>query len=310
MLDIAFDSCNITHRMNRLDTAKRAQILLMLLKGTSMRAIAQTTGVSINTVTKLLTDAGAACATYHDKSVRGIGGYRRIECDEIWSFDCATDRSVSRAKLAPKDPGSVWTWTALDADTKLVVSYLVCDGRDGTIASEFLDDLRNRAQDRIQLSTDGLGAYLKSLQRGFGDGVNYVQVLKDYAPLTATDNERCFTPRVFAKVGKRRTDGHSDVRKVTPQYLKGPDPSMRRGKLPFMRVTNTFPKKVEKHAAMISLYFVHYNFCRIHKTLRVTPAMEAGLSDTVHDMDWIVGLVDARAPKPSRPKTYKTNVSN
>ena len=295
--------------MNRLDTAKRAQILSMLVDGMSMRSITRITGVSINTVSKLLTDAGAACAVYHDETVRGVAGYRRIECDEIWSFVYAKARNIRRAKAAPKDAGDVWTWTALDADSNLIVSYLVSNGRDGMTAIEFMDDFRRRVEDRIQLSTDGLGAYLEAVEGAFGGGVDYAMVAKEYGREPGEDNERLYSPPVCTNVEKRMIEGNPDMSKANTSYVERHNLSMRMGNRRFTRLTNAFSKKVEKHAAMLSLYFVHNNFCRIHKTLRVTPAMEAGLSDAVHDMEWIVGLIDARAPKPNRPKTYKKRVA-
>ena len=281
----------------------------MLVKGMSMRSITRITGVSINTVSKLLTDAGAACAAYHDENIRGIGGYRRIECDEIWSFVYAKARNVPRAKSAPKDAGDVWTWTALDADSKLIVSYLVSNGCDGMTAIEFTDDLRGRVDDRIQLSTDGLGAYLEAVEGSFGGDVDYAMVLKEYGKEPGEDNERRYSPPVCTKVEKRRIEGNPDTSKANTSFVERHNLSMRMGNRRFTQLTNAFSKQVEKHVAMLSLYFVHYNFCRIHKTLRVTPAMEAGLSDTVRDMEWIVGLIAARTPKPNRPKTYQKRES-
>ena len=270
-----------------------------------MRSITRVTGVSINTVAKLLTDAGAACAACHDETVRGVVGYRRIECDEIWSFVYAKARNVPRAKSAPKDAGAIWTWTALDADSKLIVSYLVSNGRDGMTAIEFMDDLRARVEDRIQLSTDGLGAYLKAVEGAFGGDVDYAMVVQEFGREPEEGNERRYSPPICTKVEKRRIEGNPDMSKANTSYVERHNLSMRMGNRRFTRLTNAFSKKVEKHAAMLSLYFVHYNFCRIHKTLRVTPAMEAGLSDTVHDMEWIVGLIDARAPKPGPRGPYR-----
>ena len=287
--------------MNRLSTTKRAQILAMLVEGMSMQAVSRVAEVSLNTVAKLLADAGAACAKHHDATVRGIGGYRRIECDEIWSFVYAKARNVPRAKAAPKGAGDVWTWTALDADSKLIVSYLVSNGRDGMTAIEFMDDLRDRVEDRIQLSTDGLGAYLEAVEGAFGGDVDYAMVVKEYGKEPGEDNDRRYSPPVCTKVEKRRIEGDPDMSKANTSYVERHNLSMRMGNRRFTRLTNAFSKKVEKHAAMLSLYFVHYNFCRIHKTLRVTPAMEAGLDDAARDVEWIVGLIDANAPKPRKP---------
>ena len=166
--------------MNRLSTAQRAQILGMLVEGMSMRAITRITGTSINTVTKLLSDAGEACAAYHDEHVRGLRGHRRIECDEIWSFVYAKERGVPHAKAAPEDAGDTWTFTAIDADSKLITSYLVSGERDGESALAFMDDLRARLEDRPQISTDGLSAYRGAVEGAFGGDVDFAQVIKEY----------------------------------------------------------------------------------------------------------------------------------
>lgn len=287
--------------MNKLSTEKRAQILSMLVEGMSMRSITRITGVSINTVAKLLNDAGEACAAYHDANVRGISGNRRIECDEIWSFVYAKERAVPRAKKAPREAGDVWTWTAIDADSKLILSYLVSGGRDGEAALAFMDDLRHRLQDRPQITADGLRAYVEAVEESFGADVDFAQVIKEYGKDAADDNERRYSPPVCTNIEKRAVEGHPDLSKANTSYVERHNLSMHMGNRRFTRLTNAFSKKVEKHVAMLSLYFVHYNFCRIHKTLRVTPAMEAGLDHTVRDCEWIVGLIDEAAPEPQRP---------
>ena len=291
--------------MNKLSTEKRTQILSMLVEGNSMRAITRITGVSINTVAKLLSDAGHACAAYHDEHVRGIRGHRRIECDEIWSFVYAKERAVSHAKSAPDGAGDVWTFTAIDADAKLILSYLVSGERDGESALAFMDDLRGRLEDRPQLSSDGLPAYEGAVEGAFGGDVDFAQVIKSYGKEPGEDNERRYSPPVCTDIEKRRIEGNPDMRKANTSYVERHNLSMRMGMRRFTRLTNAFSKRVEKHWAMLSLYFLHYNFCRIHKTLRVTPAMEIGIDTTVRDCEWIVGLIDARAPKPNRPKTYR-----
>ena len=296
--------------MNKLPTAKRVMILSMLVEGMSMRAISRTVGVSINTVTKMLVDAGEACAAFHDEHVRGIRGHRRIECDEIWAFVYAKEKAVPTAKAAPDGAGDVWTFTALDADSKLITSYLVAGERDGETALVFMDDLRGRLEDRPQLTTDGLIAYVGAVEGAFGGDVDFAQVIKQYGKEPGEDNERKYSPPVCTAIEKRRIEGDPDMRKANTSYVERSNLSMRMGMRRFTRLTNAFSKRVEKHWAMLSLYFVHYNFCRIHKTLRVTPAMEAGLSRELRDVEWIVGLMDARAPKPNRPKTYRKRNSN
>ena len=286
--------------MNRLDTAKRAMILGMLVEGMSMRSIERLTGASINTVRKLLEDAGEACAAYHHTNVRGIEGHRTIECDEIWAFVYAKQRNVPRAKAAPDNAGDVWTWTAIDADSKLIVSYLVASDREGATALQFMDDLRSRLEDRPQLNTDGLLAYIEAVEGAFGGDVDFAQVIKRYGREPGTD-ERRYSPPVCTKVEKRRVEGNPDMAKANTSYVERQNLTMRMGMRRFTRLTNAFSKRIEKHAAMVGLYALHYNYCRIHATLKVTPAMEAGLSDKVRDLEWIVGLIDANAPRPDKP---------
>lgn len=273
----------------------------MLVEGLSMRAITRLTGVSIATVGKLLTDAGAACAAYHDNAVRGIAGHRRIECDEIWAFVYAKERNVPRAKSAPKDAGNAWTWTAIDAESKLIVSYMVSGERDGAAAIEFMDDLRDRLDDRPQLSTDGLKAYIEAVEGAFGGDVDFAQVIKEYASAGDADDERRYSPATCTSIEKRRIEGNPDLAKANTSYVERHNLTMRMGMRRFTRLTNGFSKKVEKLVAMVHLYTVHFNFCRVHKTLRVTPAMEAGLCDTVRDLEWIVDLIDLNAPAPKKP---------
>ena len=276
-------------------------ILSMLVEGMSMRATSRVAGVSINTVAKLLADAGDACAAYHDENVRGIEGSRRIECDEIWSFVYAKQRAVPRAKAAPVAAGDAWTFTAIDADSKLILTYLVSGDRDGASALTFMDDLRDRLEDRPQISADGLSAYVGAVEGAFGGDVDFAQVIKEYGKEPGTDNERRYSPPVCTSIEKRRVEGSPDLRKANTSYVERHNLTMRMGMRRFTRLTNGFSKKVEKHVAMLSLYFVHYNFCRVHKTLRTSPAMAAGVSDTLRDVDWIVELIDARAPEPQKP---------
>ena len=292
--------------MNRLPTAQRAQIIAMLVEGMSMRAITRITGVSINTVAKLLTDAGEACAEYHHRTVHGIEGNRRIECDEIWSFVYAKEKTVRRGtKNAPRMAGNAWTFTAIDAESKVILSYLISGERDGQAAIALMDDVRGRLTDRPQISTDGLAAYIEAVEGAFGGDVDYAQVIKEYAKSGDEDDERRYSPATCTKVEKRRIEGNPDMAKANTSYVERHNLSMRMGMRRFTRLTNAFSKRIEKHASMVSLYTLHYNFCRIHQTLRVTPAMEAGLDHTVRDCEWIVRLIDARAPKPNRPKQYK-----
>ena len=265
-----------------------------------MRSIERVAGASINTIGKLLIDAGNACSKHHDEHVRGIVGHRRIECDEIWSFVYAKARNVRRAKSAPKGAGDAWTWTALDADSKLIVSYLMSSERDGMAAIEFMDDLRARLEDRPQISTDGLSAYVEAVEGAFGGDVDFAQVIKEYGKLS-TEDARRYSPPVCTSIKKRRIEGDPDMKLANTSYVERSNLTMRMGMRRFTRLTNAYSKRTDRLIAALHLYFLHYNFCRVHKTLRVTPAMEAGIESTVRDTEWIIDLIDANAPKPNKP---------
>ncbi len=288
--------------MNKLPLHTRVQILNMLVEGSSMRSISRVAGVSINTVTKLLVDAGEACAAYHDEHVRNVKA-SRVQCDEIWSFTYAKAKNVAKAKAAPEVAGDVWTWTGLDADSKMIVSWLV-GGRDGSYAMEFMDDLAKRLANRVQLTTDGHRAYLEAVEGAFGDDVDYAQLVKLYGAAPESAKGR-YSPAECIGARKERVTGNPDRDHVSTSYVERQNLTMRMSMRRFTRLTNGFSKKVENHCHALALYFVHYNFCRLHKSLKVTPAMAAGVSDTLHDMEWVVGLIDARAPKPGPRGPYK-----
>ena len=294
--------------MNKLSNSKRAQILNMLVEGMSMRAASRIAEVSINTVTKLMVEAGEACAAYHDETVRNVTA-RRVQCDEIWAFCYAKDKNVPRAKAAPQGAGDVWTWTAIESASKMILSYEVGD-RSGATAIEFMDDLRARLANRVQLTTDGHKAYLEAVEGAFGGDVDFAQLIKLYGDSTGQKgHEKKYSPAECTGTRKRRVEGRPDIEHVSTSYVERQNLTMRMGMRRFTRLTNAFSKKLENHLLMLSLYFVHYNFVRIHSTLKCTPAMAAGISDTLRDMEWIVDLIDARASKPNRPATYK-KISN
>ena len=291
--------------MNKLPIRKRAQILNMLVEGSSMQSISRVAGVSINTVTKLLIRAGEACAAYHDEHVRSVRA-QRIQCDEIWSFVYAKQKNVGRAQAAPEQAGDIWTWTAIDADSKLIVSYLV-GGRDSGYAAEFMEDVAQRLAHRVQLTTDGHKAYLDAVEDAFGCEVDYAQLVKLYG--VPPEAERRYSPAECIGARPSPVMGNPDPDHISTSYVERQNLTMRMSMRRFTRLTNAFSKKVENHIHMLSLYFVHYNFCRIHKTLRMSPAMAAGIDSTLHDMEWIVGLMDARAPKPGPRGPYKKRIS-
>ena len=287
--------------MNKLSTQKRVRILGMLVEGMSMRAVSRLEEVSINTVSKLMVEAGEACAAYHDEAVRDVQA-SKVQCDEIWAFCYAKQKNVPRAKTAPQGAGDVWTWTAIEADSKLILSWEVGD-RTSATAIEFMDDLRSRLANRVQLTTDGHKAYLEAVEGAFGADVDYAQLIKLYGDVP--EAQRRYSPAECVGTRKRRVNGRPDRKDVSTSYVERQNLTMRMGMRRFTRLTNAFSKKIENHLHMLSLYFVHYNFCRMHKSLRCTPAMAAGVSDTLRDIEWIVGLIDARAPKPNRPETHK-----
>ena len=272
----------------------------MLVEGMSMRAASRIAKVSINTVTKLMIEAGEACAAYHDKAVRNVTA-SKVQCDEIWAFCYAKEKNVDRAKAAPRGAGDVWTWTAIEGASKLILSYEVGD-RSGQTANEFMDDLSGRLANRVQLTTDGHKAYLEAVEGAFGADVDFAQLVKLYGDSTGhKGHEKKYSPAECTGTKKRRVEGNPDIKHVSTSYVERQNLTMRMGMRRFTRLTNAFSKKLENHLLMLSLYFVHYNFVRIHKTLRCTPAMAAGVTDTLHDMEWIVSLIDARAAKPHKP---------
>ncbi|WP_227421614.1 IS1 family transposase [Pacificispira spongiicola] len=294
--------------MNKLPLHKRVMILNLLVEGSSMRSISRTVGVSINTVTKLLVEAGEACAAYHDEAVRNVKA-ARVQCDEIWSFCYAKEKNVATAKAAPDGAGDVWTWTAIDSDSKMILAYEVGD-RSAATAIEFMDDLRARLANRVQLTTDGHKAYLEAVEGAFGGDVDFAQLVKLYGESTdGKRHEKKYSPAECTGTKKRVVEGKPDMKAVSTSYVERQNLTMRMGMRRFTRLTNGFSKKLENHLHMLSLYFVHYNFVRIHKSLKVTPAMAAGVADTLHDMEWIVSLIDARAPKPGPRGPYKKNLS-
>lgn len=290
--------------MNKLPLKTRAQILHMLCEGASMRSIARITGVSINTVSKLLVDAGNACLDFHDETFVNLTS-KRIECDEIWSFCYSKERNAHKADM-PDFAGDVWTWTSIDADTKLICNWFV-GGRDADFAQHFMLDLAGRLKNRVQLTTDGHKPYLNAVEGAFGDDIDYAMLIKLYGqPTGMQGHERKYSPAECTGIKKKIIAGDPDKRKVSTSYAERQNLTMRMSMRRFTRLTNAFSKKFDNHCHALALYFVWYNFCRQHKSLGgVSPAMAAGLSDTLRDVDWIVELIDARAPKPGPRGPYK-----
>ena len=267
-----------------------------------MRTVSRVCDVSFNTVAKLLVDAGKVCATFHDEKVRDVKA-TRVQVDEIWSFTYAKAKNLPRAKAAPAIAGDTWTWTAIEADTKLIVSWLV-GGRDGEYAMAFMDDLRSRLANRVQLTSDGHRAYLEAVEGAFGADIDYAMINKIYGTSPESAKRR-YGPAECIGVRKERIEGDPDWNHVSTSYAERQNLSMRMHMRRFTRLTNAFSKRFENHVHALAIYFVFYNFVRIHKTLRVTPAMAAGLTDRLWNMEDIAELVEAAAPKPGRPATYK-----
>jgi IS1 family transposase len=273
--------------MNRLPIAKRAQIIQMLVEGASLRSTSRMADVSINTVTKLLLDIADAAHTYHDQTVRNVR-CRRVQADEIWCFVGAKAKNATPSQKAD-GWGDVWTWTAIDADTKLCVSYLV-GGRDGWWAREFMQDVANRIRGKVQLTTDQHRAYLEAVEDAFGGNVDYAQLQKIYG--ASNEPETRYSPAKCIGCDMKTVSGVPDPAHVSTSFVERQNLTMRMSMRRFTRLTNAFSKKVENHAAAVALHFIHYNFARIHKTLRITPAMAAGISDHVWTYEEIAGLAE------------------
>lgn len=252
----------------------------------------------------MLVDAGEACLALHDEKVRGVKA-ARVQCDEIWSFCYAKAKNVKAAKAAPAEAGDVWTWTAIDADSKLMLSYFVGD-RSTESARVLLYDLAGRVTDRIQITTDGWAAYLRAVEGAFGADVDYAQLEKIYGAdkLGMATPERKYSPAECIGTKNHIITGNPDEKHISTSYVERSNLSIRMQNRRFTRLTNAFSKKFQSHVHALGLYFAFYNFCRIHKTLRVTPAMQAGIADHVWTMEEIVALIDARAPKPGPRGPY------
>jgi IS1 family transposase len=288
--------------MNKLARATRIQIIKALVDGNSMRAVARIADVSFNAVNKLLIDAGKVCAAYHDQHVRGVKA-TRIQCDEIWAFCYSKQKNVAEAKRQDLAYGDAWTWTAIDGPTKLVISYLV-GGRDSEYAMGLMDDLRGRLANRVQLTTDGHKAYLGAVEEAFGDDIDYAMLIKLYGAAPEAMKGR-YSPADCIGARKEPITGNPDRKHVSTSYVERQNLTMRMSMRRFTRLTNGFSKKIEHHNYAVALHFMYYNFARIHKSLRVSPAMAAGLTDRLWDVADIVDLLDAAEEAPKRPSTYR-----
>jgi IS1 family transposase len=294
--------------MNRLDTKQRAQILSLLCEGMGVNAACRVSGASKMTVLKLLADAGQACADYMDANIRNLKT-KRVEVDEVWSFVHCKERNVVGAKAAPEGAGDAWTWTALDSDSKLMISYVV-GGRDAGYALEFTNDLRARLANRVQITSDGHKLYLNAIEESFAGDVDYAQLIKTYGDVPEGGKGR-YSPAQCTGIKKERVNGNPDMEKVSTSYVERSNLTIRMQNRRFTRLTNAFSKKLDNHIHAFSLFVMHYNYCKIHKTLRVTPAMEAGLTDHVWTHEEVVALL-ATDEQPKKRGQYKprATVSN
>lgn len=282
--------------MNRLTARGRAQILTLLCEGMSIRAVTRVTGASKNTVAKLLLDAGRALSAYQDRVLRNLTS-KRVQVDEIWSFVYAKRNNVASAKSAPEDAGDVWTWTAIDADTKLLINYFV-GSRDTEAALYFLDDLRERVEGRFQLTSDQYKPYREAVDTIFADEVDYAMLKKIYGP--NSEGQKRYSPPVCLGAKKRKVIGNPDRKHISTSFAERANLTMRMHMRRFTRLTNAFSKKVENHAAAISLHSMFYNFVRVHQTLKVSPAMAAGVTDRLWEMTDIVEVIEAWEAKEKR----------
>jgi IS1 family transposase len=275
--------------MNKLDHEVRCRIIHLLCEGSSIRAVTRLTGASKNTVARLLVDAGRAVSEFQDRALRNIKS-QRVQVDEIWSFIYAKNDHVKHAKAAPANAGDVWTWTAVDADSKLLISTLV-GGRDTEYALYFMDDLRSRLANRVQLTSDGHRAYLAAVDTVFGDDVDYAMLHKLYG--ADPQAERRYSPAKCIGAERRRISGNPDTKYISTSYAERQNLTMRMHMRRFTRLTNAFSKKLENHAHAVALHQMFYNFVRIHQTLKVTPAMSAGVTDKLWEVGDIVKVIEA-----------------
>jgi IS1 family transposase len=278
--------------MNKLNNTKRAQIVAALVEGNSLRATARMCDVAFNTVLKLLPEIGMACMDYQDRAFRNLP-CKRIQCDEIWSFVGAKEKNTTPEKKA-EGWGDVWTWVALDADTKLVPSFMV-GSRGAWAAKNFMDDLASRLANRVQLTTDGHRVYLQAVEDAFGSEIDYAMLIKLYG--NDAEKEVRYSPAECIGTNVVPITGRPDEKHVSTSFVERQNLTMRMKMRRFTRLTNAFSKKVENHMWAIALHYMHYNFCRVHQTLRVTPAMEAGVTDHVWTIGEVVSLLERKTER-------------
>jgi IS1 family transposase len=291
--------------MKQLSTDQRAQIVKCLCEGMSIRSTVRITGAAKNTVIKLLCEMGCACADFHHRAVRNLT-VQRLQCDEIWSFVGAKKKNVT-PEQEQEGWGDVWTWTAIDADTKLCVTYHVGD-RGKHSAFAFMEDCAARIKGRLQITTDAHKPYLAAVEKAFGGDADYAQLHKIYGATEA--NEARYSPATCIGCESKTVSGVPDPAHVSTSYVERQNLTMRMSMRRFTRLTNGFSKKVENHGHAVALYFAYYNFVRVHQTLRITPAMEAGLTDHVWSVEELIALMPVEQPKKRGPYKKPAKISN
>jgi IS1 family transposase len=286
--------------MNRLSTEKRAAVIAALVEGNSIRATCRMTGVAKNTVTKLLVDLGTACSIYMDREMRDLP-CERLQVDEIWAFVYAKQKNVPLEKQG--EAGDVWTWVAIDADTKLVPSFHI-GPRDLNTATTFMTDLAKRLSGRVQLTTDGLSVYLLAVRGAFKGNVDFAQLVKVYGSDSSKKAERRYSPAVCLGQDKQPVSGNPDPDHISTSYVERLNLGMRMSMRRYTRLTNAFSKKTENLAAAVALHFMHYNYVRVHQTLKTTPAMAAGISDHVWKLPELIALLEEAESVPVKRGRY------
>ena len=275
--------------MNQLSDDKRAQLVAALVEGTSIRATVRMTGVAKNTIQKLLIELGAACSEYLDRTLVNLKS-ETIQIDEIWSFVSAKQKNVTPAILARGYAGDAWTFVSIDADSKLVINWMIGDWN-ATTAKHILDDLQGRLTNRVQVTTDGHKMYVHIVPNAFSGDVDYAQLVKVFG--SDPEGQKRYSPAICTGCEKHVITGNPDQSKISTSYIERQNLTMRMSMRRFTRLTNAFGKKIENHVAMLALHYMHYNFVRIHQTLRVTPAMAAGVADRLWSVADLVGLLDS-----------------
>jgi len=288
--------------MKQLSDAQRAQVVASIVEGNSIRSTSRMTGVSKNTIVKLLVELGDACVDHQDRTLRNLK-CKRIQCDEIWSFVYAKEKNVPADKKGKLGFGDTWTWTAIDADTKLVPSFMI-GNRDAVTAKIFVDDLASRLASRVQLTTDGLKVYLEAVEGAFGADIDYAMLIKTYE---SCQEETRYSPAICTSCESKPVMGQPDPDHISTSYVERQNLTMRMHMRRFTRLTNGFSKKLTNHLATVAIYFMYYNFVRVHQTLRVTPAMEAGVTNRLWTVMDMVALLPKATFGPRGPYKKKNN---